>query len=156
MHFFFFFCSYQASEGKHIFMAEENEPFHEAFCYGQRDWNLIVFLNDIFLCNQLIVLVTVLALMSLEAAKVHALAGCCWGRWPCSPFPCSATWEHFRITIHVGKHEGLRPREKSCKCFSLAVLAEMQYPCVSEKQLNLIRWTIDFAVSLLAGAPTEH
>lgn len=34
--FFSFSARIPASEGKHIFMAEENEPFHEAFCYGQK------------------------------------------------------------------------------------------------------------------------
>lgn len=28
--------SYQAFEGKHVSMGEENEPFHETFCYGQK------------------------------------------------------------------------------------------------------------------------
>lgn len=28
--------SYQAFEGKHVSMGEQNEPFHETFCYGQK------------------------------------------------------------------------------------------------------------------------
>lgn len=37
--FSFFFpllSSYQAFEGKHVSMGEQNEPFHETFCYGQK------------------------------------------------------------------------------------------------------------------------
>lgn len=34
--FFHLLSSYQAFEGKHVSMGEQNEPFHETFCYGQK------------------------------------------------------------------------------------------------------------------------
>lgn len=62
---------------------------------------------------------------------------------------------HPRGTVPpVATHKGLRAGWGPA---GFSPLLGKQYPCVGEKQLNvLIRCTIDLAVFLLAGAPAEH